>query len=151
MGEPARRGGDGWGSSVMGDPVRRGGGDSFLSGVVTLLDSEPLTDRRFREVFKPVGGPNRIFEFALDERTTFGTCRNEIKCDLTGEGFSPSPLRFKRDADVETVGFTREIELVEPPLRSLEGTEMLPVVVAFCGDFENEVKCLNCTLTIIRR
>jgi len=97
--------------------VRRGGGDSFLFGVfVALLDSESLTDRRFREVFKPVGGPNRVFEVALDERTTFGTCCSEIKRDLTGEGFSISPLRFKRDVDVETVGFTREIEFVEPPL-----------------------------------
>lgn len=58
----------------MGEPVRRGGGDSFLSGVfVTLLDSEYLTDRRFREAFKPVGGPNRVFDLALAERTTFGT------------------------------------------------------------------------------
>jgi hypothetical protein len=58
----------------MGEPVRTGGGDSFLSRLfITLLDSEPLTDRRFREVFGPVGGPNRGFELAFDERTTFGT------------------------------------------------------------------------------
>lgn len=51
-----------------------GGDDSFLSGLFTaLLDSEFLTDRRFRDVFKPVGGPNRVFDLALDERTTFGT------------------------------------------------------------------------------
>ena len=54
--------------------MRRGGGGSFLSGLfVTLLDSESLTDRRFREAFKRVGGPNRVFKPELDERTTFGT------------------------------------------------------------------------------
>ena len=74
MGEPARREGNDSESSIMGEPMRRGGGDSFLSGLfVTLLDSESLTDRRIRDVFKPVGGPNRGFELALDERTTFGT------------------------------------------------------------------------------
>ena len=59
---------------------------------------------------------------------------------LDGKGFSTSPLRFKREVDVETVGFTREIELVEPPLRSLGGIEMLSVVVSFCGDFGNEAE-----------
>jgi len=58
---------------------------------------------------------------------------------LTGEGFSTSPLRFKRDVDVKTVGFTREIEPVVP-LLSLGGKEVLSVVVDFCGDFGNVVK-----------
>jgi hypothetical protein len=58
----------------MGEPGRRGGDDSFLSELfTTLFDSESLTDRRFRDVFKPVGGPNRVFELSLDERITFGT------------------------------------------------------------------------------
>jgi hypothetical protein len=65
------------GSSIMGEPVRRGGGDSSLSELffTTLLDSESLTDRRadFCDVFKPVGGPNRVLDLALGERTTFGT------------------------------------------------------------------------------
>ena len=59
---------------------------------------------------------------------------------MTGEGFSTSPLRFKRVVDVETVGFTREIERVVPPLLLLGGTEVLSVVVDFCGDFKNEVE-----------
>lgn len=106
--------------------MRRGGDVSLLSELfIILLDSESLTGRRFRDTFKPVGGPNRVFSLALDERTTFGTWRSDIKRDLTGEDFSTSPLRFKRD---ETVGFTREIELVR-------GTEVLSEVVDFFGDF----------------
>jgi hypothetical protein len=111
----------------MGEPGRRGGKVSFLSELfITLLDSESLTGRRFRDIFKPVGGPNRVFDLALDERSTFGTWRSDIKRDLIGEGFSTSPLRFKMD---ETVGFTRETELA--------GTEVLSEVVDFC---EIEVK-----------
>ena len=60
---------------------------------------------------------------------------------MTGEGFSSSPLRFKRDVDVETVGFTREIDLALL-LLSPGVTEALSIVVDFCGAFENAVKIL---------
>ena len=50
---------------------------------------------------------------------------------LTGDSFSTSLLRFKRDVDVETVGFTREIGL-EGLLLVLEGIEVLSTVVDFC-------------------
>jgi len=46
---------------------------------------------------------------------------------LAGDGFSTSLLRFKRDVDVETAGFTREIELVA--LLAFEGIEALSIGV----------------------
>jgi len=47
---------------------------------------------------------------------------------LAGDGFSTSLLRFKRDVDVKTVGFTREIELVAL-LLAFGGIEALSIGV----------------------
>ena len=107
-----------------------------------MLDSEFKTllgrGTEFR-VFGTVGGSIRLFEPALAERSTFGTWRSATMRGLTGDGFSTSLLRFKKEVAVETIDCIRETEVVVL-LLAFEGIEALSVIVDFCRVFENEVK-----------